>query len=170
VKLILAAAALLATHAGPVASTEWKLTPAGWGPVRLGMNRDQVSKALQRDLEGEALDNEGSCIELFPAGESLRGTYFMFLDGKLSRISVVDPGSTQTPRGIHVGSSAGEVRKAYGDKLQAEPHHYLDLPAEYLTYWLNPGASGVRFETDHDGKVQAMHAGNGSIQLVEGCA
>ena len=162
--------ALLLTVAAPASSADWKLTPSGWGPVRIGMNRAQVSKVLQAELEGEALDNEGSCIELFPSGDALKGTYFMFLDGKLSRISVVDPGKTTTPRGIHVGSAAEEVKAAYGEKLLAEPHHYIDLPAEYLTYWLAPDVRGVRFETDVDGKVQAIHAGDGSIQLVEGCA
>mgnify|MGYP003576788078 CR=1 FL=1 len=177
-KSIVAAIALLLTAAAPVPvpsraegpSYDWKLTPAGWGPARIGMTRGQVAKALKTELSGEALDNEGSCIELFPEAEALKGTYFMFQDGKLSRISVVEAGKLATPRGIHVGSTEQEVRKAYGEKLQIEPHHYIDLPAEYLTYWLKPAKSGVRFETDHERRVQTIHVGDDSIQLVEGCA
>ena len=67
-KLALLATLLLSTVPGPTTGQGWKLTPAGWGPVRMGMNRDEVSNALHRELEGEALDNEGSCIELFPKG------------------------------------------------------------------------------------------------------
>ena len=167
---IVVVGALLLTAAAPAPTYNWKLTPAGWGPVRIGMNRDQVAKALKVELQGDAFDNQGSCIDLYPEGDQLKGTYFMFLDGKLSRISVVESDKVATPRGIHVGSTADDVRKAYGTKLQAEPHHYLDLPAEYLTYWLKPKASGVRFETDADRKVQTIHAGNDSIQLIEGCA
>ena len=169
-KLLVAATALLLTAAAPAPSYDWKLTPAGWGPVRIGMNRDQVAKALQVELQGDAFDNQGSCIELFPASEELKGTYFMFLDGKLSRISVVETGKITTPRGIRVGATADEVRAAYGEKLQAEPHHYVDLPAEYLTYWLKPNTRGVRVETDAQRKVETIHAGNHSIELVEGCA
>lgn len=169
-KLLIAGIALLLTGAAPAPSYDWKLTPAGWGPVRIGMTREQVAKALKAELAGDAFDNEGSCIELFPQSEELKGTYFMFLDGKLSRISVADPSKIVTPRGIGVGASAEEARKVYGEGLQAEEHHYIGTPAEYLTYWLKPKKSGVRFETDAQGKVQIIHAGNDSIQLIEGCA
>ena len=169
-KLAVCGLALLLAAAAPDPSYDWKLTPAGWGPVRVGMTRAQAEKALSIQLEGEAFDNEGSCIELYSSNEKLTGLYFMFLDGKLSRVSAGDKSAVTTPRGKGIGSTADEVRAAYGDKLQAEPHHYLDLPAEYLTYWLRPGKSGVRFETDANGKVETIHAGNDSIQLVEGCA
>ena len=169
-KLIAASICLLLTAAAPAPSYDWKLTPAGWGPVRIGMNRDQVSKALKTRLEGDAFDNEGSCMELFPESDELRGSYFMFLDGKLSRISVTDPSKIVTPRGIGVGATEADVRKAYDTGLQAEEHHYVGAPAEYLTYWLKPKASGVRFETDAQGKVSIIHAGGDSIELIEGCA
>jgi hypothetical protein len=168
--MIAAAISLLLTAAAPSPTYDWKLTPAGWGPVHIGMNRGQVEKALQIKLEGEAFDNEGSCIELFPESETLSGIYFMFQDGKLSRISVAENARVATPRGIRVGATADEVRAAYGEKLEAEPHHYVDLPAEYLTFWLKPKKSGVRFETDANRKVETIHAGDDSIQLVEGCA
>jgi hypothetical protein len=169
VKSLVALALLLA--AAPATPTyDWKLTPAGWGPVRIGMTRAQAEKALDVQLLGEGFDNEGSCIELYSSNEKLAGIYFMFLDGKLSRISANGSSTIKTPRDIHVGSTAEEVRSAYGEKLQAEPHHYLDLPAEYLTYWLKPDKSGVRFETDAQQQVETIHAGNDSIQYIEGCA
>ena len=169
-KMVAAAVALLLTAAGPPHSYDWKLTPAGWGPVRIGMTRAQAEKALKITLEGEAFDNEGNCAELYSSDERLAGLYFMFQDGKLTRISAVERATIKTPRGMGIGSSAEDVRKAYGEKLQAEPHHYEGEPAEYLTYWLKPANSGVRFETDAQRKVQTIHAGNDSIQLIEGCA
>lgn len=172
-KLIVAGAALLLTAAAPAPTApayDWKLTPTGWGPVHIGMNRDQVQKALNDQLEGDAFDNYGDCVELFPEAEALKGSFFMFQSGKLTRISVSAPSHIVTPRGVGVGTSADEVRKAYGEQLQAEPNHYLDLPAEYLTFWLKPDKSGVRFETDAQRKVEIIHAGNDSIRLIEGCA
>jgi hypothetical protein len=168
VKQILIALLLASSTANP--GYDWKLTPAGWGPVRIGMTRAQVSKALHVQLEGDAFDNDGECVELYSSNEKLAGLYFMFLDGKLSRISAVEKSSVKTPRGLGVGSNAEAVRAAYGEKLKAEPHHYEAEPAEYLTYWLKPAQSGVRFETDAHRNVEAIHAGDRSIDLVEGCA
>ena len=162
------ALALAVPQAAP--TYDWKLTPAGWGPVRIGMSRTQVEKALKLQLEGEAFDNEGQCVELYSSNERLNGLYFMFLDGKLSRVSAGEKSTIKTPRGVGVGATADAVRTAYGEKLQAEPHHYLDLPAEYLTFWLKSAKSGVRFETDGQRRVETIHAGNDSIQLIEGCA
>lgn len=168
-KLIALVAALLATTTSPPAY-DWKLTPAGWGPVRIGMTRAQAEKVLAIPLEGEAFDNEGSCTELYSSEQKLAGLYFMFQDGKLTRISAASPSVIKTPRGLGVGSTDEEVRKAYGAQLQTEPHHYEGEPAEYLTYWLKPKVRGVRFETDIQHKVETIHAGNDSIQLIEGCA
>lgn len=167
--LAIVAAAMLSTAATPL-SYDWKLTPAGWGPVRIGMNRSQVEKTLQVQLEGEAFDNEGSCLELYSDNQSLTGLYFMFDEGKLTRISATEPSAITTPRGIHAGSTEEDVRKAYGEGLLTEPHHYLGEPAEYLTFWLKPEKSGVRFETDLYGKVETIHAGDSTIQYIEGCA
>jgi hypothetical protein len=166
--LVVLALAIAAPQTTP--SYDWKLTPTGWGPVRIGMNRAQLSKALHLELEGDAFDNEGNCVELYSSDERLAGLYFMFLDGKLSRVSAVEKASIRTPRGMGIGSTADEVRAAYGAKLQAEPHHYEGEPAEYLTYWLKPAKSGVRFETDMSRHVTEIHAGNDSIQYIEGCA
>lgn len=141
------------------------------------MTRAQVSKVLDVELEGEAFDSEGTCQELVGAADALPGLFFMFERGKLTRITVTEPSAVATPRGMHVGSTIQEVRKAYGRGLKAEPHHYEDapneyltFPAEYLTFWLKPDHSGVRFEMDMQGKVESIHAGTSSIHYVEGCA
>jgi hypothetical protein len=162
------ALALAAPQAAP--TYDWKLTPTGWGPVRIGMNRAQVEEALKVPLEGDAFDNEGSCVELYAEDAPLAGVFFMFQGGKLSRITASEPSKLRTPKGIAVGAADEAVRKAYGAAIEAEPHRYSDAPAEYLTVWLKPKASGVRFETDAQGKVETIHAGGPSIELVEGCS
>lgn len=167
---LLGTIALILAVAASAQEPDWKLTPGGWGPAHIGMSRAQLAKALHVELQGDAFDNEGSCIELYAADNALPGLIFMLIDGKLTRITVSEPSKVITPRGIGIGASADDVRKAYGTGLKAETHHYEGEPAEYLTFWLKPEKSGVRFETDTNRRVQAIHAGNDTIQYIEGCA
>ena len=166
---LLASLAGLFLLAAQAPTDSYHLTVDGWGPVRIGMSRAQVERALHLKLEGEALDDKESCIEMKPAGRD-NGIWFMFEGFKLTRISITEPSHVTTPRGIGIGSSADGVRRAYRNGLKAEPHYYEDLPSEYLTFWTMPGKRGVRFETNSKRKVQTIHAGTDSIQYVEGCA
>jgi hypothetical protein len=147
-------------------SPQWRLTPDGLGPVRIGMTRDEVTRIVGAPLEGEEL-TEG-CIETQSA-RGWGGVWFMFEEGRLSRISVGEQSRVTTPRGIGIGAAEAAVRRAYGRGLRSEGHHYRGPPARYLTYWLQPGVRGVRFETDERRRVETIHAGRASIQYVEGC-
>ncbi|HEX6741920.1 MAG TPA: hypothetical protein VF079_09040 [Sphingomicrobium sp.] len=150
------------------AAQAWPLTPDGWGPVRIGMTQRQVEKALHTKLEGEPIPDQAErCIE--KVSDRHPGLWFMFEDGRLTRISLGDESKVTTPRGIGIGASAAAVRRAYGKALKAEPHEYDEPPAEYLTFWTVAGKRGVRFETDPKRRVGAIHAGGPSIEYIEGC-
>ncbi len=153
-----------------LAAASWALTPDGWGPVRIGMTEAQVERALRVRLHGEPLEpgDENACVEMDSA--RFPGVVFMFEDKKLSRISLWEKSTITTSRGIGLGASADQIRRAYGLGLIAAPHYYEDAPAEYLTYWVVKGKRGVRFETDGKRRVQAIHAGTSAIEYVEGCA
>ena len=153
-----------------LAAASWVLTPDGWGPVRIGMTEAQVERALRVRLHGEPLESgdENACVEMDSA--RFPDVVFMFEDKKLGRISLWEKSTITTSRGIGLGSSADQVRRAYGRGLIASPHYYESAPAEYLTYWVVKGKRGVRFETDGKRRVQAIHAGTSAIEYVEGCA
>ena len=159
---------LAASTAAAPAQPPWRLTADGLGPVRIGMSQAQVSKALKTRLTGEAVEDENVCVE--KEARSLRGVGFMFENGRLTRISIWKPSRTKTQRGITIGATAADVRRAYGRGLKAETNYYEDKPAEYLTYWTAPGKRGIRFETGTDRRVYVIHGGTSSIQYVEGCA
>jgi len=99
------------------------LTPDGWGTVRIGMTEAQVAKALGAKLDGEALDDECTCVE--KAAAAYPDMWFLFEGGKLSRISIGEKSRITTPRGIGIGATADQVRKSYPGGLMAEPHYYL---------------------------------------------
>ena len=103
------------------------ITPDGWGKVRIGMSQAEVAKVLGARLAGEPLDREEACVEKI--ADEFPGIWFMFQEGKLTRISIGEKSRVTTPRGTGLGASADDVRKAYPKGLKAEPHYYLGLPA-----------------------------------------
>jgi len=167
--LLAAAFAAAAPAQPPPSARPVHLTPDGYGPARIGMTQDEVAAALGIRLEGEPIDDGSQCIEMI-AADGYPGLVFTFLEGRLSRIAAGRESRVTTPRGIGSGATAGEVRLAYGAGLEAEPHHYIGLPAEYLTFWVRRERSGVRFETGSDRRVDSIIAGDASIRYVEGCA
>lgn len=156
------------------------LTPEGWGPLRIGMTRDEVTAAVGDfdDPDGTGLPDPESC-DNYPPSRAPAGLYVMLEQGVLTNIALAEGSTVETSEGLSVGDSADAVRAAYGDQLVVEPHHYIGLPAEYLTVWIageitengtsDPNARGIRYETNTDGLIQLIHAGGPSIQYVEGC-
>jgi hypothetical protein len=163
------------------AATVDALTAEGWGPLRIGMTLDEVTAAAGPDSDLEAIGGPEpeSCDQFRPA-EAPEGLLVMMEQGVLTSISLMEPSTLRTDRGFGVGSTAAEIKAAYGDAARSEPHHYLGLPAEYITVWNggvpaepyveDPQARGISYETDADGIVTVVHAGGPSIQYVEGCA
>jgi len=157
------------------------LTANGYGPLRIGMSRAEVVAAMGEDRNPNAVGGPEpeSCDQFFPA-RAPEGLLVMIQDGRLSRIDLIDSARTATDKGLRVGAPAAAVRTPYGSALIAEPHKYVEAPAQYLTAWTTaapaPGATagpnvrGIRYEVGHDGTVEAILAGGPSIQYVEGCA
>lgn len=161
--------ALAGPAAAPGPSPGWRLTPDGYGPARIGMTPAQLSQALSIRLEGDALEDEGTCVEK-TAVAGYRGFFFLFENGRLSRISATEPSQAVTALGLGMGATASQVRRAYGPALRAETHTYHGRPAEYLTLWRRRAANGIRFETGPDRRVETIHVGGASIRYIEGCA
>jgi hypothetical protein len=138
----------------------------GYGPVRVGMTVPAAEKALGVGLRAD--DGEAECLHVEPVSGHA-GVSFMVQDGKITRASLY-PGKTDisTPRGVTLGDAEAKVRRLYGARLKVERHAYGDENSRYLTYWVGANR-GVRFEID-GGKVTAIHGGDRTIRLVEGCS
>jgi hypothetical protein len=93
----------------------------------------------------------------------------MFMEGRLARISVEEPSRIVTPRGVTIGSTEEEVIGRYGARLEVSDAEYDEPPAKSMSFWLSDDR-GVRFVTDREARVIQIHAGDGSITLVEGCS
>lgn len=156
------------------------LTAAGWGPLSVGMTLTEVTAALGPDANPEAVGGaEPGICDQFRPERAPEGTLVMMENGRLSRISLIRGSTIRTERGFGVGSTAEEIKAAYGGAVVAQPHKYSPAPAEDLFVWSNggstgyvqdPDARGIRYEVGAEGRVTAVHAGGPSIQLVEGCS
>jgi len=171
--LLLAACAPQSADRPPAsAQPALTLTAEGWGPVRIGMTRAEVTTALG---PGPELNE---CTEYEPTRAPV-GLLVMIEEGRLTRVSLVSGAAIRTDRGLALGDTAVAVMAAYGAGAEASPHKYAPAPAGYITTWAkgataaeyveDPAARGMRYEIDSAGKVVAIRAGGPSIQYVEGC-
>jgi hypothetical protein len=164
------------------------ITSEGWGPLRIGMTRAEVTAAVGATATQNAVGgpDPASC-DLFHPANAPEGMLVMIQRNVLTSITLRNNTTLKTDRGLGVGDTAGDIKAAYGSSALVQPHHYIGLPAEYITVWTNtggatpneqgyipenttPNARGIRYETNPEGVVTAVHAGGPSIQLVEGCS
>lgn len=157
------------------------LSAQGWGPLRIGMTREEVVTALGEDANPNAVGGpDPEACDQFRPEQAPENMLVMLEQGVLTRISVADGSDLETDRGFGVGDSAADIKAAYGDDAQVSPHKYVDAPAEYITVWTDgpsdepyredPDARGVVYEIGDDGNVSMIHVGGPSIQYVEGCS
>lgn len=158
------------------------LTPTGWGPLTIGMDRAAIEQALGADVNPESVagPDDTQCDQLHPA-RAPEGMLLMVEQDRLSRIELHDGSMVKTADDFGVGDRSSAIKQALDDRVQASPHKYADAPAEYLTLWeggkaTGPGgyvsdeaARGITYEIGTDGKVQSIFAGGPAIQYVEGC-
>jgi len=145
----------------------WCLGLGGLGPIRAGMSVEEVLRLA--DFPGlERRRPAGDCWYLRYHGG---GSDFdlMIIGGRVVRIEIKGASTLHTFSGARIGSTEGELRKLYGDRLDAQPHKY-DEAGRVMTFKAADGLHGLRFETSA-GKVTAMQAGPWEhLNYVEGCS
>ncbi|GGE55367.1 hypothetical protein GCM10007276_35500 [Agaricicola taiwanensis] len=147
----------------------------GWGPLRIGMAADDVTKAL-----GSGGFGGGAACREYRPERAPEGLLVMLENGRLTRISLTGRSIIKTDAGLGLGAELAAVESAYGAAAMVSPAKYDPAPAQDITIWTkgaageayvqNPDARGLRYEVGTGGKVTAIRAGGPSIQYVEGCS
>ncbi len=164
------------------------ITSEGWNSLRIGMTRAEVTAAVGAQANPNTVGgaDPASC-DLFHPANAPEGMLVMIQQDVLTSITLRNNTTLKTDRGFGIGDTAAAIKAAYGASAHVLPHHYIGLPAEYITVWTNtggatldehgwipenttPNARGIRYETNAEGRVTEIHAGGPSIQYVEGCS
>jgi hypothetical protein len=157
------------------------ITSEGWNTLRIGMTRADVTTAVGAGNPNAVGGADPQACDLFHPANAPEGMLVMIQQDVLTSITLRNNTTLRTDRGFGVGSTAAEIKAAYGASAVSQPHKYVD-GAEYITIWTtggptastpfvqDPTARGVRYETNAEGVVTAVHAGGDSIQNVEGCS
>lgn len=156
------------------------LTAEGLGAARIGMSKADLIAAWGDRANPKSVGGaEPEVCDQFHPARAPQGVNVMIQNSKLTRITLMRDAKIKTDRGFGLGDTAIAIKQAYGGSIFAEPHKYQAAPAEDLFAWArggstdyvtDPSARGVRYEVGTDGKVGMIHAGDPSIQLVEGCS
>lgn len=157
------------------------ITANGWNTLRVGMTRAEVTAAVGAGNPNAVGGADPQACDLFHPANAPQGMLVMIQQDVLTSIILRNNTELKTDGNFGVGSTAVEIKAAYGASAVSEPHKYVD-GAEYITVWTvggptastpfvqDPNARGVRYETNAQGIVTAVHAGGPSIQNVEGCS
>jgi hypothetical protein len=165
---------LLATliAAMPANAMATVLTPDGFGVLKIGMTRQQVTAIYGPDRSPSVHGGpEPEVCDQYQPRRAPPGMIVMIEKGRLTRISIARNRWLRTSDGFGVGFRRSAIVAKLGKAALVSPHKYEALPAAYIDHWWGkPGTSrGIRYEIGKNGQVAMIHAGGPSIQYVEGC-
>ena len=106
------------------------LTAEGFGPLRIGMSRAEVVKALGEDSDPEAVGGpDPENCDMFRPLRAPDGMLVMIEEGRLTSISLIDDSKVETDRGpvLLTLNSEDDVRRL-------GPHRALIVDAQGLRY------------------------------------
>lgn len=148
------------------AGSSWCLGMGGLGPIRAGMNVEQVLALA--DFPGiERKERAGECWYLRYHGG---GSDFdlMIIGDKVVRLELKGASKLRTFSGAGIGTTESTLTALYGSRLDVQPHKY-DPAGHTITLKSSDGDFGLRFETS-GGKVTAIQGGPWEhLNYVEGC-
>lgn len=145
---------------------------AGWGaygPLRLGVDAEQLRQSWPGALQGETVA-DGGCYYLTPTGSGDAAVRFMIEGDHFIRYDVRTASET-APGGGRAGMALGELQALYPQADPLQPHKYVE-GGHYLRVPAPDGGQGVLvFEVDGDGQATAWRVGlPPQVDYVEGCS
>jgi hypothetical protein len=156
---------ILVIQIGAYAQTSsFRISGNGFGPVKTGMTRIQVGKALGAKMFSLDGDPPSGC-KYYKARRGFAGISFMISEGSMARVDTTSR-AYRTAEGARVGDTEARIKRLYRGRVKIEPHKYID--GHYLI--VGDTKRAIIFETDGK-KVLMIRAGRyPEAEWVEGCS
>lgn len=166
---VLAAACLAApavAAAAPVTKSS-RITQNGIGSLRIGMTIDDAQRRTGQTIDYQRFDPASDACGIGRLMPTSLGVTMQTTDRRIAVLSVSEPGIS-TRRGIEVGDSVRDLRRAYGSRLRSRVNKYDPKARDYI---LRFGNRKMIFWTDPKRVVRQIDGGRKpEIDYVEGCA
>ena len=163
--LVLAATFTLAAAAA--AALPAQVTLHGVGGVTPGMGAGEVEQRWGLDLELQTIGPGSDCATAAVHRGGMAGYAIFF--GERFQAVWLDKGAV-TARGIRIGSSVSDLRRAYGGALTSRANKYTTGAKDYFVRRARAPRWQLRFDVSPGGLVTVIGFGNKAVRLVEGCA
>jgi len=139
-----------------------------FGPLIVGMPEKAIERVTGlRFHRDDGIGNPRACHH-DDSDRFAPNLRVMVRRGRIARFSIYSgPSLIKTTTGIGLGDSTADLLRAYGDRFERS----TDAGgAPIWVIWDKAAGRGLRFDLDEHGRVGAMHGGDRSIWLTEGCA
>ncbi|MFF3328362.1 hypothetical protein ACFYWX_02180 [Streptomyces sp. NPDC002888] len=144
------------------------ITVNGMGPLKMGMSRNEASKAIAMPIPGE--EGRRVCTDFTVEGGP-EGLLLRFTSDRLVAIYVTRPATTIATRsGIHIGSTRDNVLNTYADEITATTPDYggeelvfapsaPEFAGRVIRFGISDGAVETFIAGEHDWAVFAPSCG-----------
>jgi hypothetical protein len=159
----------------PTALANVALTPDGLGPIRINASPQEAETAIGTPLDPWEPTSRATCH--FHGIPGLEGVGIMVSAGAIARIDIWEPAAAiTTPARISIGSTLGDLERAYPGQVRLEPHPHLPnwrnaivtpradaAIGSSLNHWL--------FTLDESNQIRQFRAGRTpELTWANGCA
>ena len=144
----------------------WTVTPAGIGPLRVGMSVAEARAVLGGEFA--VADSAVGCAHIVLTGLPGR-VLAMVVDGRVARVEVKD-GAVATATGARIGDSELRIHSLYPGRVQVQPHKYTDGHYLIVSETTSDSAKQLIFETDGRHVLEYRAGLLPAVAWVEGCS
>jgi hypothetical protein len=160
--LTLSTAALAASGSLPA-----RITLDGVAGVVPGQSPEEVERRWGVPVQLPDNIHSLGCERAYVDAGSMRG-YALFENGRLGAV-FFDRGAV-TDKGIRIGSTVGQLRRAYGSRLTSRTKRYPAGARDYFVRRARTPHWELRFDVSPAGRVTQIGFGAAPVRYTNGCS